>query len=227
MHHHSDNKQNGPKNGPKMDPKWTPKWTPKWNQNGPKMDPKWTQNGPKMDTELDTHISEDHPTLLVRAANTIKDTVRLIAVELAMDEISAERRLDRVIRSPTAYALLPVSDETMNDSSSMSIEICSTMALLWASTSTLILRNLIADPSSVKPTCSPVLSDKVVPLSWSPTVSLDWRDERADARSSSTKLSLGLGPLRTPPGCARTRIQDPARIRPQSCKCCRKRTIRC
>ena len=70
MHHHSDNKQNGPKmdpkwtqnglkmdskwtqNGPKMDPKWTqngPKMDPKWTQNGPKMDPKWTQNGPKMD----------------------------------------------------------------------------------------------------------------------------------------------------------------------------------
>ena len=64
-------------NGPKMDLKWTqngPKMDPKWTQNGPKMDPKWTQNGPRMDPkwtrslthilthlELDTHISEDHP----------------------------------------------------------------------------------------------------------------------------------------------------------------------
>ena len=72
----------------------------------------------------------DCPTFLVSAASTSRDTVRLIAVELTMDEISPERRLDSVIRSPTAYALPPVSDETMNDSSCMSIDICSTIALL-------------------------------------------------------------------------------------------------
>ena len=49
MHHHSDNKQNGPRmdpkwtqNGPKMDPKWT-QMDPKWTQNGHKMDPKWEE----------------------------------------------------------------------------------------------------------------------------------------------------------------------------------------
>ena len=74
--------------------------------------------------------NRDCPNLLVRDAKTSRETVRLMAVELTIDEISPESRLDRVIRSPTAYALPPVSDETMKDSSFMSAEICSTIALL-------------------------------------------------------------------------------------------------
>ena len=124
-------------------------------------------------------------------ARTRRETVRLIAVELTIEEISPERRFERVIRSPTAYDRPPVSDETMEASAPISSEICSTIALLCASTSTLILRYLIAVPSSVSPTCSSALSAQVVPLSWSPTVSFFRSDEMATAKSPSTKLSLG------------------------------------
>ena len=62
----------------------------------------------------------DWPNLRVRVARTSRETVRLIAVELTIEEISPERRFERVIRSPTAYALPPVSDETIEASAPIS-----------------------------------------------------------------------------------------------------------
>ena len=84
--------------------------------------------------------NRDCPNLRVSNVRTSIETVRLMAVELMIDEISPERTFESSTRSPTTYALPPVSTEIIAASTSSSFTISSTIALVSASTSTLILR---------------------------------------------------------------------------------------